>query len=308
MPTLTFVQTRGRWRNDNGGEVTATWKAAESTDVEFARDINVRLRLQVDVTVGTGTLATPTLRYSHNSGAYTAVSASSSVIRASESPHITDGVATTALLTAAGGSFVAGSIDEVNGACASVSTASGYTEVEYVFQVRSADVAVGDTVDFRVYNNTTALNTYTVTPRVTIIAAGTKSTGTIDNNNAIFPSAARTHTDDFDGLGAGVYASPEMHNLESKGVDIFVNTTSSGSGTVTVKLQKKDPASGSWFDIPSATGTAVNDPADEMLSVYPNIAETANISVSDHLGFTWRVIATVATAEVTFSVGAQYLY
>ena len=128
-----------------------------------------------------------------------------------------------------------------------------------------------------------------------------------NHNGVIFPSAARTESADPDGLGAGLYASAEMHNFGAKGVDIFVDTTSSGSGTVAVKLQKKDPGSGTWHDIAGAVTATLNDPADANLTVYPGIAETANVSVSDHLGLTWRVVATVATASATFSVGAVYL-
>ena len=127
-------------------------------------------------------------------------------------------------------------------------------------------------------------------------------------NGVIFASLARNQTDDPAGLGAGIYVSEEMHNFWAKGVDIFVNTTSTTAGTVTVKLQKKDPASGTWFDLAGAASTAIADPADENFSVYPGIAETANVSVSDHLGLIWRVHATVGTAAVTFSVGAVYLY
>lgn len=134
--------------------------------------------------------------------------------------------------------------------------------------------------------------------------------GVADTNNrngVIFASAERNHTDDPHGLGAGIYISEEMQNYNARGVDIFTNTTSSGSGTLVIKLQKKDPNSGTWFDIAGAASSTINDPADEYLTVYPGIAETANVSVSDHLGLTWRVHATVATAAVTFSVGAVYL-
>ena len=131
---------------------------------------------------------------------------------------------------------------------------------------------------------------------------------TTNYNGIIFAAAARNETDDPDGLGAGIYVSTEMHNFWAKGVDLFVDTTSSGSGTLAVKLQKKDPVSGTWFDVAGATTSTINDPADVNLTVYPGIAETANVSVSDHLGFIWRVHATVATASVTFSVGACYLY
>ena len=128
-----------------------------------------------------------------------------------------------------------------------------------------------------------------------------------NRNGVIFLSAERNQTDDPDGLGAGLYASEEMHNPGARGVDIFVDTTSSGSGTVAVKVQKKDPNSGTWHDIVGAVTATLNDPADSVLTIYPGIAETANVSVSDHLGLTWRVVATVATAAATFSVGAVYL-
>lgn len=130
---------------------------------------------------------------------------------------------------------------------------------------------------------------------------------TDNRNGIIFESAARNETDDPTGDGAGIYVSAESHNFSAKGLDLFVNTTSSGSGSLAVKLQRKDPVSGTWFDLPSATTGAINDPADVNLTVYPGIAETANVSVSDALGLVWRVHATVTTAAVTFSVGAVYL-
>lgn len=126
-------------------------------------------------------------------------------------------------------------------------------------------------------------------------------------NGVIFALEARTHTADPDGLGAGIYVSAAMHNNNARGVDLFVDTTSSATGTLVVKLQKQNPATGAWIDIAGATTTTINDPADEVVTVYPGIAETANVSVSDHLGLTWRVHATVATASVTFGVGAVYL-
>ena len=126
-------------------------------------------------------------------------------------------------------------------------------------------------------------------------------------NGIILASAERNHTDDPAGLGAGIYVSDPIQNFNARGVDLFLNTTSTTAGTVTVKIQKRDPSSGTWHDLTSATTGAVADPADAILTVYPGIAETANVSVSDHLGLTWRRHVTVATAAVTFSVGAVYL-
>lgn len=116
-----------------------------------------------------------------------------------------------------------------------------------------------------------------------------------NRNGTIFESSQRT---------AAAYNSDEFHNPSALGVDIFVNVTAA-TGTVTVKLQKKDPVSGDWKDIAGATTAALS--ADAAFTVYPGIAETANVSISDHLGPVWRVVATVATDVVTFSVGASYL-
>lgn len=40
--------TRSRARNDDGSESAATWKAAENTDIEIAKDTGFRLRGQID--------------------------------------------------------------------------------------------------------------------------------------------------------------------------------------------------------------------------------------------------------------------
>jgi len=134
-----------------------------------------------------------------------------------------------------------------------------------------------------------------------------EAAGSSNLNGVIFVSASRNETDDPAGLGAGIYVSDPIINANARGVDLFADTTSTTAGTVTVKIQKRDPASGNWYDLAGATTGAIADPADVLLTVYPGIAETANVSVSDHLGHVWRVHATVATAAVTFSVGAVYL-
>ncbi len=45
-----YAITHHRFRNDDGSESTATWKAAEDTNVTVPRDTKLRLRVQVDVT------------------------------------------------------------------------------------------------------------------------------------------------------------------------------------------------------------------------------------------------------------------
>jgi hypothetical protein len=159
------IQTRCRFRNDDGSETTATWVAAENANASLNVDTNYRIRIKASSSLD---LASATLRYSHNVGAYTAVSASSNVVRASASPNVTDGTATTEQLTA-GEPFIAGSIDEVDGTATCSPLDDEESEFEYCFQIRSADVANGDTIDFRAYSGTTAFATYTVTIRATVV-------------------------------------------------------------------------------------------------------------------------------------------
>lgn len=124
----------------------------------------------------------------------------------------------------------------------------------------------------------------------------------------LFPTLARTEALNPDGLGAGVYASSEQQNPGAKGVRLFT-VVADGSGTVTVKIQVRDPYTDTWVDLAGAT-TAALDNATAILTVYPGltgIADTAGVTCNQHLGPAWRGVATVATAVETFSVGADYL-
>lgn len=173
--TAAFTQSHARFRNDNGTEATATYLALEDANATLLVDTNYRIRIQVDETAGGGSNNfTGVLRYSHNSGAYTAVSASSAVVRASASANLTDEEATTAQLTAPTGTFVAGAVDEADGSAGTTQidfAAGQYTELEYCFQIVSGDVVNGDTIDFRVYRGAVVLNSYAVTIRATVSEA-----------------------------------------------------------------------------------------------------------------------------------------
>lgn len=125
----------------------------------------------------------------------------------------------------------------------------------------------------------------------------------INKAGVIFPTLARTHTG---GVASdGVYASAEQFNPTAKGVRLFV-VVADGSGTVVVKIQVKDPATGAWQDLALAV-TASLDNTSVILTVYPGLTNNANVVASQHLGSAWRAVATVTTAAETFSVGADYL-
>lgn len=169
MTNPLFTQVTFRLRNDNGSETTATWVAAEGADATLVTDTNYRIRFRIDETNGRSwSNKTWNLYYSKNAGAYTAV-ASGQPVKLSLSSNFTQGDDCTTQLTGGTGTFVT----DNNGMCessgATNSGSAGYLfEVEYCFQIDSAYVAQGDTINLRVYDSSTAINAYTDTPVITV--------------------------------------------------------------------------------------------------------------------------------------------
>lgn len=114
----------------------------------------------------------------------------------------------------------------------------------------------------------------------------------------IFPSAARAAT---------TYTSNEIYNGIFPGVRLFIDITNANGGTVTAKIQNLDPVSGNWVDLGGGVSAALGTNGTSTLTVYPGVSESANVDIADPLGQRWRVSVTVATATVTFSIGAEYL-
>ena len=123
----------------------------------------------------------------------------------------------------------------------------------------------------------------------------------------IFPTLARAQNG---GVASdGVYASSEIENAGAKGVRLFT-VVANGGGTVVIKIQVKDPATGVWVDLAGAATAALNNTAGSIITIYPGltgIADSVGVTINQHLGTPWRAVATVATATETFSVGATYL-
>lgn len=136
--------------------------------------------------------------------------------------------------------------------------------------------------------------------------AGTTTVGSDNVPGTIFPTAARTHTG---GVASdGVYASDELANPCAKGVRIFT-VVANGSGTVAFKVQVRNPYTDAWFDLPGAAIAAYNN-GSKTITIYPGltgIADVSDVTNNQHLGPSWRVHTTVATASETFSVSATYL-
>jgi hypothetical protein len=156
-----------RFRNDDGTQATATWKAALNTPVTIPAAEVFRVRLAI---AGLGTVADFQTFYSLNGGAYTAITGSSTVVRAALSPNVAENEATTQQITT--GTYVAGSISEADGYFAGATIPSGTsTEIEQVCSIIGADAPNGSTITIRAQlGNFTPFSSY---PQVASLTVGT---------------------------------------------------------------------------------------------------------------------------------------
>src|SRR5215216_1605634 len=171
-------QTHYRHRIDGGvaSDVTEIWGAAQDTDWYPGLGTPFRLRLGMDNT-GTGAMVTgPQLRVSKNGGAYQAVTTTSTIVKGTDASPTASSASDASLttttfdLTAGSGTAVAGRYSEAGNPTSPKTGAGNYTEVEFGLQIVAADVAAGDTIDFRLQDGVTVFTTYSVTPRITIPA------------------------------------------------------------------------------------------------------------------------------------------
>jgi hypothetical protein len=169
MAIPTFTQSHFRLRNDNGSESSATWIAAVDTNGILTCNLNFRVRFVVHNSGGNGAIV-PYLYYSLNSGGYSAVSASSTSIKSIGSLYVSDNTATTNQLSDSTFTYAAGGQVECgDGQLASIPvTSSAYIELEFCLSIPAANVANGDSIALRVYNNGIAINTYAQTPVITV--------------------------------------------------------------------------------------------------------------------------------------------
>lgn len=120
----------------------------------------------------------------------------------------------------------------------------------------------------------------------------------------IFISAARSAT---------TYTSDELFNPNCRGVRIYFDITVDNGGTVTASVQTRDPLTDKWVTITGGTSAAFGSAAQtRTLTIYPGLTAaagtaTTNTEVNNFLSTSWRLSIVVATATVTFSVGAEYL-
>ncbi|WP_055445366.1 LamG-like jellyroll fold domain-containing protein [Lacinutrix himadriensis] len=127
-----YQQNGYRWRNDNGNQTTATWKAATNTPsiVNFV-DEQLRLRIEVKETYdGYGSFSTNPLFYRKNGGSWVAVSNNTSTdFYFVNSTYVEDGFSTTQQISSGGYSL--GKFKSNSSSSSIYLTYLNRTEIEY---------------------------------------------------------------------------------------------------------------------------------------------------------------------------------
>lgn len=105
--------------------------------------------------------------------------------------------------------------------------------------------------------------------------------------------------------------SDDQTNAAARGVVLFINCTASAdTPSVVANVQMKDPVSGAYKTIASAT--AFTGASTTVLVCYPGAADVLTATGVDAqdipLPKTWRVAMTHADADsITYSVGGSYV-
>jgi hypothetical protein len=116
-----------------------------------------------------------------------------------------------------------------------------------------------------------------------------------------------TTSDLVSGVGATASQnSADQTNTDARGVKVFVNVSNAGTGSITATVQAKDPASGTYTTLLASAAIVANGIT--VLTVYPGLPATTNVSANDILPRQWRVAVTANNANpISYSVGASLI-
>jgi hypothetical protein len=181
MTTSTQTQRAARFRSDtNSVDTAATWLAAENANITLTclTDQVLRLRLSIQCSSTAQNAVGWQLQFQRNGGGYvTSVSPTSAWVSGADASSSADETALTVRQLSVGtGSFVNGLYDETGTTGTIGITASNYIEFEFGINIKAADVADGDTLDFHLFKAggpPTQISAYTVTPRITVSKTST---------------------------------------------------------------------------------------------------------------------------------------
>lgn len=102
---------------------------------------------------------------------------------------------------------------------------------------------------------------------------------------------------------AGTFTSADVLNTVCRGVKVILNLTANpgGLGSVILKIQARDVASGSYYDL--LTSAALSAVATTVFTVNPSITAVANQAVRDALPAVWRVTVSGNGNPTSYTVG-----
>ena len=174
------VQQAFRFRNDDGSEAAATFMGTgNGEDQTIDADTIFRLRFVIEETANGNSNTGFELQYSLNDGGYNDVT-TTTPIQAVASAYDPDPQDDQALATARlgfSGTYASGRFDDDGATTTAIIIKNSYTEVEFCLQIPTGALSDEDYFDLRVYAVGVALNSYTDTPRVTVLPRVATRTG-----------------------------------------------------------------------------------------------------------------------------------
>lgn len=102
---------------------------------------------------------------------------------------------------------------------------------------------------------------------------------------------------------SGTFTSADVLNTVARGVKVILSVTANagGLGSVVLKIQGRDVASGSYYDL--LTSAALSAVATSVFTLNPSITAVANQAVRDALPAVWRVTVSGNGSPTSYSVG-----
>jgi hypothetical protein len=261
MGTANTVQQDFRWRNDNGSETAATWKADTNNNPTLSAsdyDTTMRIRFNLENTGGKDETDGYHFQYSINDGTWTRISQSSFFVSSRLSSYFADGDSTTQQI--GGGTHDEGYMDEGGVISSFTLTQAQESENEWCFQINSGDFSGGEKLELRMaFDNGNALDGYTNTPTITSMPTPPSPTwnqanfriraaGTDGDQQAI---NANAETDwEFALNTSGTLDPSERMAGITTGIRFEIEETGSVSGTITPQLEYRLNG-GTWTTITS---------------------------------------------------------
>lgn len=105
--------------------------------------------------------------------------------------------------------------------------------------------------------------------------------------------------------GTSTLTSADQTNFNGRGLQLGINVTVATAVTLTVSIQGKDVASGTYYNI--LTSAALATTGFTNMTIYPGAGVTANVSSSMPLPRVWRISAAIVGTSVTATIGASVI-